>query len=384
MARRNLKRVLGGLLVSAAFVGLLSLPLAARLAGVPPAEVENRPLAEAPPLQSEDVLEPNYLDGTWGTFLQDQLAFREWALHARALVSLHLFGESTSPRVLVGEEGFLFYDQEIDRGCTEKIAPAEQLVANARVWADYFRSKGGELLLVIVPDKAMVYRDKLTPGQLQRYACVDRKNEAVRAGLAAIESLALIDLYAELKAEAGRSPEPIYFRTDTHWKWRHSLTMVERILEHLKPGLFDPADIVPIDSQAQTDLALMLGLSKRVTVTEFEAERPGVELDVVFPSDSVPRVARGRGPPGTDFAEPAIFLADSFFNRSRAALEPYMAELVHLRLEEIQSPDAAAAIRRSRSFIVEVAMRNVYELFTEGLTPETLERVTARQEALQP
>ncbi|MET0310574.1 MAG: hypothetical protein ABW051_00845, partial [Burkholderiaceae bacterium] len=161
------------------FFVLLAAPPLARMAGVLPDQVENRALARRPPLELGASLQPAYFEQKWAGYLRDQLPFREVAAQLKARISFHFFRESPNARVLVGKDGFLFYDKEIDRGCDERHS-VEEMAANARAWADDYAGRGGRFLLVLVPDKAMVYGEQLNDAQKARYACASQRNGLLR------------------------------------------------------------------------------------------------------------------------------------------------------------------------------------------------------------
>lgn len=356
------------------FLVVLFAPLAARLIGIKPAEIENRALASRPALEVRETLKPGYFERKWAIYLRDQLPFRDRAADFRAQVSLLAFKESPNPRVIVGREGFLFLDREIDRACQNQV-PVARMVDNARAWADWFASRGGRLVLVLVPDKAMVYADRLTDAGARRHACTQAKNEALRAGLATVGNLTYIDLYPELARMAAGAATPIYHLHDTHWLGSVSAMLPRRIVESLQPGLWRDEAIVAVDHLHGQDLSRMIGVQEEAPDIRFtpRVQRAGIVAEG-DPASAVPRRIRIAGE-GPLFEKPVALISDSFFNKSLDALEMHMRDIAHLRPSRLDEPAAAQALRERPVLVVQAVMRNAHEIFSTQLTSERLGQV---------
>jgi alginate O-acetyltransferase complex protein AlgJ len=126
-----------------------------------------------------------------------------------AALDYALFGEGR-PGVVVGKQDWLYTDEEFK---LDNDAPAtvERNLALVDWVHKELARRGVGLVVAVVPAKARVYPEYLErhPPALHRdlYA---RVQDSLRAG-----GIASADLLAPL--EAGKSREPTYLRTDTHW-----------------------------------------------------------------------------------------------------------------------------------------------------------------------
>lgn len=116
-------------------------------------------------------------------------------------------------RVVFGREGWLFGAwEDIRRVNLQNTRTAASFLGRV---ADEFRRSGIELLLTLSPARARTYADMLppdfqpNPDARQRYAAL----------LAALRRTGALvpDLAAALQAQRQAGPEPVFFRTDTHW-----------------------------------------------------------------------------------------------------------------------------------------------------------------------
>jgi hypothetical protein len=363
-------------LAIAFFAALLFAPLGSRFLGVQPARVENRSLSDRPVLQVKETIAPGYFEKVWATYLRDQLPFRDYAAAYKARVSLFAFRESPNPRVLVGQNGFLFLDLEIDNACGNPASIAD-MVENATAWSDYFASRGGRFIFVLVPDKAMIYWDNLTPAQVKRYACTREKNEQLRVGLRSVNNLTFIDLYPDLARAAAVSATPIYHLRDTHWLGRFSVLLPEKIVSALAPRVWNPNDFEATEHIQQQDLAKIMGIRDEETDIRYS---PRVKIEgissVMDSLAAVPRKVTNSGDrPLVD--QRVVAVSDSFFNKSHEVFEIYMSDVVYVRPSRVTEPSAAKVIRERPVFVVQAVMRNAHEIFGRQLTREHLGQVKA-------
>ena len=352
---------------------LLLAPTVTRL-WLPPGKVENKALAKLPVIKDALFLRPGALGEGLAPYIKDRLGLRRAALGLHTIISQTLFDESGVSVALQGRDGFYFYRSELTRGCQYKQS-AEELVSNLQDWADYYHSKGGRLVLALIPDKAMLYGDKLTDLEQDLYACAREKNTAVRALLPAVRNITYLDFLPGLQAEEAVSPTPIYFKTDTHWTWDHAPGLAQRIVDALQPGLWQPGAFIEGRHEDEAaDLTAMIGRPQGHETIYDLPHRDGITTVITTPSDTVKRhsVSTGTAPL---FQPPIVYRSDSFFEKSNLLFEAYFADISQVTPNNFADPTLIEAMQHRKVFVVETVMRNFYEVFGEYLTHDNLVRV---------
>ena len=135
----------------------------------------------------------------------EALPLRGTAIHTWNAIKLAAFGQA-SPEVIITKDNWLFTAEEFRE-------PAVQYEFAAEFDAAYsaLQARGIQLLPVVVPDKARVYRDKLAHA---RSSSLNARYERVQAHLAS-RNVPVVDVLSEF--EKGRQQAETFMRTDTHW-----------------------------------------------------------------------------------------------------------------------------------------------------------------------
>ncbi|WP_181832646.1 alginate O-acetyltransferase AlgX-related protein [Bosea caraganae] len=221
----------------------------------PAANAEQRKLASFPELQTvRDGARPFTLK--LEAFVNDRFGFRKAFLDLQAWLSFYGFGVSSSPRVIAGKDGWLFYTEDGSLSDLLGKTPPDQALTDAWVSstkqrAAWLAERGIQYRVVIVPDKHSVYRDKLPP--LLRPARKTRL-DYLMAGLAAEPSV--IDLRAEMTAKRS-FPHDLYFRTDTHWNSLGASVAYSRIMASLDAPVAEGEFALALGPSRPRDLAVM-------------------------------------------------------------------------------------------------------------------------------
>jgi alginate O-acetyltransferase complex protein AlgJ len=180
----------------------------------------------------------------------------------------YALGDSGSPKVLVGQNGWLFLnlDRINERFCGPLLFSEHQLKNWGSVWekrAQACRAHGASLVYVIAPDKQSVYPDMMPVGF--RPAVPSLTDQLIQNAGAPL-SYTLLDLRSPLHET--RTNSETYRQYETHWTDEGAVIAYHRIIDILQPHMpvrrilppaytFRPATI-------SGDLSRMLGLPDMV------------------------------------------------------------------------------------------------------------------------
>jgi hypothetical protein len=202
----------------ALFLAVIGLPFVFWLHGDDRAvSEENRLLARLPRLQwKAAVLKAFPTD--FEAYFNDQFGFRRLLIRVLSLARYGL-GISTSPQVVVGPRGWLYYAHEKaghDYQTTRPFSP-EQLAA----WKEaleyrhaWCAARGIRYLFVIAPDKQTIYPEHL-PRSVRKRQLPSRWDQLVEHLRASNSPARVLDLRPALWQ--AKAKEQIYCDRDTHW-----------------------------------------------------------------------------------------------------------------------------------------------------------------------
>ena len=151
------------------------------------------------------------------TAYTETFPFRDWMIRAGNILKLTVFRESPSKNVILGQDGWLFVNMEmdledwlgVDLFSPEELAQAVEVLTKRRDW---LAKRGIALLLVVPPNKGAIYGEFMPPGfhKLSPFTRLDQLAQALRQA-----GLPFLDLRQALfEAKAVRRA---YWKTDTHW-----------------------------------------------------------------------------------------------------------------------------------------------------------------------
>jgi len=277
--------------------------------------------------------------GEFDEYLADRVRFRDGliTLYSRAWVGV--FGVSPSPEVVVGRDGWFFFNDPVAVGQARGLArfePAE-LVQWQRVLEgrrDWLAERGIPFVVVFVPNKHLVYSEFLP----ERFAVVDESAAEVEphrqlvAHLEAHSDLVVVDLLPRLLEAKKR--QRVFHKTDTHWNdvgaylaYRSVLEAVVQVLPRYSEALQPVAVEASRFDGRGIGLTTMLGLSAYhgEEILKLSVAQPRSE--VLWPKQAqYARFEREQRPlaHGVRAASGprAVIFRDSFAN----ALIPYLSE----------------------------------------------------------
>lgn len=210
-------RLIGDRLLIAVFLLGLTVPAALSLVRPPDANSlahENRRAAPAPDW-SFRLSALKKLPAAVEAFFNDRLAFRERLLNWHAAVKVEQLGVSSSERVILGRDGWLFMDHQKSASPGRSGTAAEQCEVWRRAFLarhEWCAARGIYYLVVLTPEKDAVYTEFL-PAALQHRGPPSAAERLIQTcGETPVQ---FVDLRPYLQRE--KMNQQVYFRTDTHW-----------------------------------------------------------------------------------------------------------------------------------------------------------------------
>jgi alginate O-acetyltransferase complex protein AlgJ len=337
------------------FVGIVSMPLAANLAGVDGADpgAEHRELA-------------TWKDGVTAWF-GDHFGFRSRLVRWYGESRLFWLGVSPSAAVVVGRDGWFYYadDKAVEDYANVEpldeaaIANWREAVLRARHWLDERRVA---YVFTIAPDKHAVYAEAF-PSTIARIHDVSRTDQLFTAlqdtGLAVDTRPALFE---------AKQRERIYHKTDTHWNDRGALIAYQQIINAVRarvpstPAAWTRDDFTAVERVAEgMDLAGMMGLTRVLR----EVDRPLIPIrprrsHVVEPAGANPTDEEGRlVTERDDLSLPrAVIFRDSFVSRLVPFLSEHFSRAVYLWQNDF---DATEVLKEHPDVVIqEIVGRHLY------------------------
>jgi alginate O-acetyltransferase complex protein AlgJ len=350
------------------FVVVISLPLAANLAGHDGADAaaENRELAPFPRLERswQSIAR---LPSTLSAWFDDHFGFRSTFVRWYGESRLFVLRVSPTPTVVKGDDGWFFYaddnalddDANIEAMTPEALANWRAATVRARDW---LLARGVAYVFIVAPDKHVIYEQAM-PSTLARIGDVSRTDQLYTT----LQDTAFaVDLRPWLFEAKTR--ERIYHKTDTHWNDRGALVAYQQIIEAVRarvpstPAPWKRKDFDPVERVVEgLDLAAMMGLKRVLREDDLALlpRRPR-QARVVEPAGAAPMDELGRLV--TEVDDPAlpraVIFRDSFVSR----LVPFLSEHFSRAVYVWQNDFDANLVEQERPDVViqEIVGRHLY------------------------
>ena len=204
------------------------LPLAVFVIAGPSAPGANERLAAKPRLTTGGRLNFDVLSDT-ADYFDSHFGLRQALITANAAADSAVFGESATPEVLLGTDGWLYYADTLADYTGADPMTARQLCCaaqNLALMQEYAQTQGAAFLFVCAPNKNTVY-----PAQMPaRYARAEGPSDLDRLEtLLDAQGVAFCDVRSALLG----AREAAYYRTDSHWNGYGSALACDAILSAL-------------------------------------------------------------------------------------------------------------------------------------------------------
>lgn len=218
---------------------------------------ENRALAEFPPLRT--VFKKSFY-ANLDKYLNDHYGLRSELLWLRG-AQIKFLRTSTSPAVVIGKEGWLFFSGESNLEDYRNTQPFGD--DELRAWVDYvvgnsqrLAKLGVQYLFVIAPNAHSVYGDLYLPEWVKKVAPLSRReilaSELHRRGVRVVDPTEVL--------RGRRLERRIYHKTDTHWTPLGAFYGYQEMMKALgRPALTLEKFSLETLTATRMDLTRMLG-----------------------------------------------------------------------------------------------------------------------------
>ncbi|HKR02921.1 MAG TPA: hypothetical protein VJT09_19745, partial [Pyrinomonadaceae bacterium] len=228
---------------------------------------ENRRLASFPPVSlSAGALAA--FPGKFKDYFNDNFGFRQTLIGWQAGLKVNWFGVSSSPRVILGKDGWLFFADEFtpEGGRAFPLFTEKQLEHWRRTLEarrSWLGQRGIRYLFVIAPSKQTIYPEHL-PDSLIQMLRESRVNQLL-AYLKERSDVEVVDLRPALYE--AKSRRQLFPKTYSHWNFYAAFVAYQAVirkLAHSFPQLQPVSESdceITVKKVRDGDLAAMLGLS---------------------------------------------------------------------------------------------------------------------------
>ncbi len=208
-------------------------------------------------------------------YYNDYFTFRSDFIYLDNLLKVKLFKVSPTPTVLIGKNGWLFYDKPVNQPGTveyyralnpfsvKELEQWNNLLEQRRQW---LAARGIHYLFIIVPNKNTIYPEFM-PDHIRRVNKKSRMDQLVEY-LEKHSRVPLLDIRSALKD--AKTQYPVYSKTDSHWNdygayiaHREIINYISRYFKEAKPLPLSRFNIKNVNHMGG-DLATMLSLHEEI------------------------------------------------------------------------------------------------------------------------
>jgi len=256
-------------------------------------------------------------------YFQDNFGFREQLVKINSLFHLYIFHTSSNPSVIVGKEGWLFYNAENayenysgqNLFTTEELQKITETLLKTK---QKLKNQNIRFLLVIAPNKHSIYGNEMQK-RFQRPHTKTQTDQVVN--ILKENGIPYLDLRETLSQNSQKIQ--LYYKTDTHWNNYGAHLAYQKISEKL--GLTPHEWSFRVEDREGGDLSGFLSLKEIMHDTHITAkplfETKAKLLPTTFENPKKNRDLYTFGTENKDQLRAVVF-RDSFSN----ALVPYLSE----------------------------------------------------------
>ena len=290
-------------------------------------------------------------------YVTDRLALRTAAITGRSLL-LGFIGESGSPQVIRGREGFLFFAESLN---AQPLTPEGSAALTGKLLAlqEALAADGRRLIVLIAPDKRSIYPELLPANILPEAtdSLAQLNADFAAAGLTVLDAQSLL--------VASKGEGLLYFAGDSHWNARGARIICRELMRLTGTDAPDHADAA-LNPGTAGDLLLLCQPGTPPTEADAEPDIPRV-YRTTRPMRTVDDARIQTTSPTTALS--LLVIRDSFGR----ALFPYLANTAGKMTFSRSDKDVAAQAASAGAdwVVIEVVQRNVRDWLAPGaLIPE--------------
>jgi hypothetical protein len=354
----NIKKTLIALVITLCLLPAALLPVL----GVSPQPANETPAAAPEWTTEEGTINWNYLT-EFSDFISKRFVFRSALITAYSALSSTIFSVSQSDDVLIGADGWLFFEETTDDFLYKNVLSDEEIQEASQMLLQIQTSceaQGIAFLFVIAPNKNSIYPEYM-PYLGERHGTENNSEKLIKQlqadGVAHVD---LFRLFRDFKQQEKRPPlqsDSLYHQWDTHWTSFGAAIACDAILTELNRAAesFASGDITqPAAREFEADLYKMLypiGRQKDTDVTLRREFSYTYDKPVNSP-ESITIQTTCAGKEGS-----VLVYRDSFGN----ALYPFLAESFGNALFSRKAPYTfeRAMEQQVDTLIIEIAERNL-------------------------
>ncbi len=272
-----------------------------------------------------------------------------------------------APNVLVGVNGWLDYtggenmdDYQNAIGFSE--ADLQAFNKQVELANQFGQEKNIEFLIVIAPNKATIYPDKL-PAQIKRIQDNSRLDQVIEF-IPKKSNVRILDVRSALRS--ARNEEEVYFKTDTHWNHFGAYIVYSEIIKalsmkHPNLMLYDQGIIQFIEIQDTRGLARMIKAAYTTEKTALLEANPKFVKGIKIPEPH----GYNESTRTLNSSMPSVLVYhDSFGDfhlNNYLMLNFSKANFIHLDGKQYLNPDTIEYFQPN-IIIIEIVERNLYRL----------------------
>lgn len=322
---------------------------------------------EAAPFPTMDI--QNYTDfpSSFEAWYNDHIPYRNELIKFHNSVDFFAFGQSPNEKVVIGQEGWLFYNPENDQENPIKQSlgygmfsqdDLGRMASNLQLTKNKLEKKGIKFILFIAPNKETIYKDKIPAAYHEKN---DKTNiDQLISYLHENTDVCIVYPKEEiLESKQNKKDIMFYYKLDTHWNEVGGYVGARYLAQEL--GIQMPAldDLVLTESSiSEGDLTKMMNLSIEGGDIRYSVSGFGFDNTECIPKNDSDAEVYFRTP-GADKRK--IFVRrDSFGNAMKPGLAAQFENsfFVHRSyFSEDQIYDYGTDI-----FVLELVERNILEL----------------------
>ncbi|MEE2906872.1 MAG: hypothetical protein VX527_03475 [Planctomycetota bacterium] len=312
--------------------------------------------------------------------LEDRMPLRTGLVGFRSSLARQGLIPNPFDKVVLGQDGWLYVATSFDPHCPED--DRATIAARLSEVADLLEQHDIPFLVALIPNKASIHESGI-PGWIEsEHDTAQERTNAMRLQLID-EGSWFIDLVPPLRTRHRASPDdPLYYPTDTHWNWRGAEVFIEAIVERLHPGLYDPDEIVLIQTvPAHLDLDRLSGSSVQRELNYYAARRPGTtELVLQSQAQPIPAIVTTKGGDKDRLiAGDTLLVRDSFWDHVAAVGAEYFESLASVHATDAQNLQALAkAMAQSDTVIFETGERKFCEVMLSTIAADTFSELLTK------